>query len=337
MEQKPRFLMLIGVAGAGKSTVAEELMEERNDIILLSSDAIREELYGNESIQGNPTEVFQIMFDRTKEALKNGLHVIYDATNISRKKRRGLLQQLPKNIEKVACYVSTEYKTIVKQNNERNRVVPQDVIDKMYKRMQVPIYSEGWDKIVFFHHDDVMGQKFPKQFSDAVRVAVLTGKTDGYDIMKFLATYFEEFFGVFDLAQDSKYHSFSVSRHIYHVYKYILENYEATDDRDKEIMLWTALTHDIGKAFCKSFKNRKGEETRYANFIGHDYVSSQMAITFLHKMGFDDEFIHTVATLCQFHMYLLDEKANRKKLKRYVGEEIFKKLEILRDADTLAH
>jgi predicted kinase len=336
MEQA-RFLMLVGIAGAGKSTVAEELMEERNDIILLSSDSIREELYGDESVQQDHAKVFQIMLDRTKEALKNGIHVIYDATNISRKRRKGLLQQLPKNVEKVACYISTEYKTIVEQNKSRNRVVPQDVIDRMYKGMQIPIYSEGWDKIVLFHHDDVMGQQFPKQFSDAVRVAVLTGNTDGYEIMKFLATYFDEFFGVFDLSQDSKYHSFSVSRHIYYVYKYILENYESDNDTDKEVMFWTALTHDIGKHFCKSFVNRKGEETRYANFIGHEYVSSQMAVTFLHKMGFDDEFIHKVATLCQFHMYLLDERANRDKLKAYVGEEMFKKLEILRDADTLAH
>lgn len=121
------------------------------------------------------------------------------------------------------------------------------------------------------------------------------------------------------------------------MYKYVLENYEAKDDYDKEIMIWTALCHDIGKHFCKSFVNRKGEETRYANFIGHEYVGSQMAVHFLHKMNFDDEFIHKVATLIQFHMYLLDERANRDKLKRYVGEEMFKKLEFLREADTLAH
>ena len=27
--EKPRFLMLVGIAGSGKSTVAKELMEER--------------------------------------------------------------------------------------------------------------------------------------------------------------------------------------------------------------------------------------------------------------------------------------------------------------------
>ena len=328
--------MLIGIAGSGKSTVAEELMEERDDIVYLSSDLLRIELLGDVNNQESNGDVFDEMRKRTQQALKDGKHVIYDATNVSRKKRRGLLQQLPKDVEKVACYVSTEYKDIVEQNNNRERVVPQHVIDKMYKTMQIPIYSEGWDKIVFFHHDNITNSQLPKQFTDAIRAGVLFNR-EGYAIMPFLAEYFSEFFGVYDLAQDSKYHSFSVSRHIYYVYKHVLDNYESTDREDMEVMLWTALLHDVGKAFCKSFVNRKGEETRYANFIGHEYVGSQMAVHFLHKLNFEDEFIHKVATLVQFHMYLLDEKANREKLKGYVGEEMFKKLEFLRDADTLAH
>ena len=336
MSNKQKFLLMCGIAGSGKSTFAKELVEDRDDIIYLSSDELRQELLGDVNDQTKNSEIFAEMAKRTKEALKDGKHVIHDATNISRKKRRGLLQQLPKGIEKVACYVDTEYKDIVRQNQERERVVPQHAIDKMYKTLQIPIYSEGWDKITFFHHDNVTVKQYPHQFTQAVRAGALLGR-EGYDLMKFLASYFDEFFGIYDMPQDSKYHSFSVSRHIYYVYKYVLKNYEAKDDYDKEIMLWTALCHDIGKHFCKSFVNRKGEETRYANFIGHEYVGSQMAVHFLHKMNFDDEFIHKVVTLIQFHMYLLDERANRDKLKRYVGEEMFKKLEFLREADTLAH
>lgn len=333
---RQRFLMMVGIPASGKSTFAKKLIEDRDDIVYLSSDELRQELLGNINDQSKNSEIFVEMNKRTKEALKEGKHVIYDATNINRKRRRGLLQQLPKNVEKTVYYMDIEYKDIVKQNQERERVVPQHIIDKMYKTLQIPIYSEGWDKIIFHHHDNVVNQQYPHQFTQAVRVGVLLGR-EGYDLMKFLASYFDEFFGIYDMPQDSKYHSFSVSRHIYYVYKYVLENYEAKDDYDKEVMLWTALCHDIGKHFCKSFVNRKGEETRYANFIGHEYVGSQMAVHFLHKMNFDDKFIHKVATIIQFHMYLLDERANRDKLKRYVGEEMFKKLEFLREADTLAH
>jgi putative nucleotidyltransferase with HDIG domain len=153
--------------------------------------------------------------------------------------------------------------------------------------------------------------------------------------MTFLAQYFDEFTPIYDMPQDSKYHSLSVSRHIYYVYRYVLETYSG---EDKELMLWTALLHDVGKAECKSFYNRKGEETRYANFIGHEYVGSQMAITFLRKLGcFEDEFIYKIATLIQFHMYLLDKNANKQKLLDRVGADTYNKLTILRDADTLAH
>lgn len=328
--------MLVGIPASGKSTIAKELIEGRDDIVYLSSDEIREEILGDVNDQTKNSQVFVEMAKRARESLKNGKHVIYDATNVNRKKRRGLLQQLPKNIEKIALYVSTEYKDIIEQNESRERVVPKKAIDKMYKTMQIPIYSEGWDKIVLYHHDNVTGMQYPHQFTQAVRASALVGR-DRYELIRFLASYFDEFFQIFDLPQDSKYHSFSVSRHTYYVYKHVLDNYEAKDDKDKEIMLWTALLHDIGKKFCKSFVNRKGKEMRYANFIGHEYVGSQIAVQFLHKMNFDDEFIHTVATLIQFHMYLLDEKASRQKLKNYVGEELYEKLEFLREADTLAH
>lgn len=333
MEQL-RFIMLVGLAGSGKSTVAHELMEGRDDVDYHSSDAIREEILGDVNEQSKNSDVFAVMEQRTKESLKNGRHVIYDATNINRKKRKHLLSLLPKDVEKVAVYVATPLDEVLRRNASRDRVVPEDVItQKMYKNLQIPIYWEGFDKIVFEYDNDTLEDDLPKQFTDAIRAEALFNR-DGYGIMAFLAQYFDEFYPIYDLSQDSKYHSFSVSRHIYYVYRYVLEAYSG---EDMEVMLWTALLHDIGKAFCKSFKNRKGEETRYANFIGHEYVGSQIAVPFLKRMNFSDEFIHKVATLIQFHMYLLDENANKDKLRERVGEDTYKQLEFLRDADTLAH
>lgn len=328
--------MLVGLPASGKSTFSEELMEGRDDIVLISSDSIRKEMFGDEDEQGKNTEVFEEMAKRTKESLKNGIHVIYDATNLNRKRRKGVLQQLPKGASKSVVYMATDYKLIHKQNQARERVVPLHVIENMYKNLQVPIYSEGWDKITFVYDEDTLNSDLPKQFTDAVRAEVLFNR-EGLELMNFLATYFDEFLPVFDLPHDSKWHSLSIHRHIYYVYKNVLDNYEAEDDAEKELMLWTALLHDVGKAVAKSFVNFKGEETRYANFIGHEFVSSQLAINLLQRMGFNNEFIHQVATLTQFHMYLLDEKASKKKLLAYVGEDMYKKLEFLRDADTLAH
>lgn len=334
--EQASFLMLVGIPASGKSTFTEEIMEGRDDVVLVSSDKIREELLGDVNNQDSNTNVFTEMTKRTKSALQNGQHVIYDATNLNRKKRRGLLQQLPKNTYKTVVYMATSHKTSSIQNMNRERVVPTDVIDRMYKNLQIPIYAEGWDNIVFHHDDETMNNELPKQFVDAVRAEVLFNR-EGLELMNFLATYFDEFFKIYDLAQDSKWHSLSVHRHTYYVYKHVLDNYETDNEEEKEIMLWTALLHDTGKHSAKSFTNFKGEETRYANFIGHEYVSSQLAVAFLKRMGFKKEFIHTVSTLIQFHMYLLDEKASHKKLVDLVGKDMFEKLEFLREADTLAH
>lgn len=334
--EEQQFLMMVGIAGSGKSTLAHEMMEGREDIVYLSSDELRAELLGNVNDQTKNSDVFVEMAKRAKEALKDGKHVIYDATNVSRKKRQGLLQQLPKNIRKSVVYMAVPFKTIVEQNNNRERVVPQEALDRMYKTMQIPIYSEGWNSIKFVYDQDTLDMDFPEQLTIPLRTEVLVNR-EGYELMKFLASYFDEFFQIYDMPQDSRYHSLSVSRHIYYVYTYILENYEAKNDLDMEVMLWTALLHDVGKAFCKSFVNRKGEETRYANFIGHECVGSQLAVNFLKRLGYNDDFIHKVATLIQFHMYLLDKNASHDKLLNRVGLDMFDKLELLREADTLAH
>ena len=336
MEERLRFIMMVGLAGSGKSTVATELTEGRDDIVIISSDSIREELLGDVNNQEKNGDVFVEMAKRTRKALEDGLHVIYDATNLSRKKRKGLLSQLPKklDIEKIVIYVATNYNTIIKQNANRERVVPTQAIERMYKSLQIPVYGEGWDKIIYEYDEQTIQNDLPKQFTDSVRAGVLFNR-EGYELMGFLASFFhDEFFGIYDLPHDSKYHNFSVSRHIYYVYKHILDTYEG---EDKELMLWTALLHDIGKHHCKSFVNYKGEETIYANFIGHELVGSQLAVSLLKRMNFGDEFVEKVVTLIQFHMYLLDSKASKDKLIGLVGQDLFDKLEILRDADTIGH
>ena len=53
MSERLRCHMLIGIPASGKSTLANELAPLINAEIL-STDKIREELYKDETIQGNP-------------------------------------------------------------------------------------------------------------------------------------------------------------------------------------------------------------------------------------------------------------------------------------------
>lgn len=52
-------IMLVGIPGSGKSTYADKLVKDNPEIIVHSSDKLREELYGDSSIQGDNGKLFE--------------------------------------------------------------------------------------------------------------------------------------------------------------------------------------------------------------------------------------------------------------------------------------
>ena len=120
----------------------------------ISSDKIRGEIYGDEGCQDNPSAIFDIMFKRTKEALDKGNSIIYDATNINRKRRIALLKQLPENVHKICVIVWSKIETCIERDLLRERKVGKDVILKMAKRFETPWYDEGWEGIKLSKNDE---------------------------------------------------------------------------------------------------------------------------------------------------------------------------------------
>jgi len=148
---KPTFIMMVGLPGSGKSTYAEKIAEE-SDAIICSSDMIRKELYGDVNSQDKNVVVFLTLHRRIKEHLSNGRNVIYDATNISSKRRRAFLKELERIVCIKKCVImATPFEECLEKNKQRDRVIPEDVICKMYKNWNTPYWFEGWNeiKIVF--------------------------------------------------------------------------------------------------------------------------------------------------------------------------------------------
>lgn len=237
---RPKFIMLVGIPGSGKSTHAKCLARNAN-AIHLSSDAIRGELYGNEATQGNPSEVFEIMHKRTLEALANGNNVIYDATNITRRDRASILSKIPKYVKAECHIVWAPIETCIERDSKRERSVGKDVIDKMLKRFQAPYYDEGFDNIEIF-------------------------RPDNFDMMGYMCDIAKSN----TIPHDNPHHTYSIDEHCSAAGKYLMhtDNYE---------LIQAAYQHDIGKGYTKSFKDTKGNVTEIAHYYQHQCVGAWLS------------------------------------------------------------
>ena len=141
--RRPIVYVMIGAPASGKSTHAKSLHGR-----IISSDAIRVKLYGDESIQGNSADVFTVFYSMAKIELAKGNDIILDATNLTVKNRKNVFNNLKGyNCKYIAVVCFSPLETLLERNRNRSRVVPEDVVTRMYKSFQEPSYEEGFDEI----------------------------------------------------------------------------------------------------------------------------------------------------------------------------------------------
>ncbi|MBQ3353419.1 ATP-binding protein [Candidatus Saccharibacteria bacterium] len=140
------FIMMIGIGGAGKSTLAQFIAAEHEAIILSSSD-ICKELYGDEICRKKPERVFRIMEERARASLAQGKSVVYDAANLCAKYRQSFLVTLPKKVAKQCIWINAPLELAIYNNASRDKHVAESIIKMQAKLLQPPSYMEGWDSI----------------------------------------------------------------------------------------------------------------------------------------------------------------------------------------------
>lgn len=268
----PKLIYLVGIPGSGKSYYAKTILKGFPSCVYLSSDELRKELYGDENCQDNPGYIFDQMLKRTIVALKNGQDVIYDATNVVRKKRINFLKSIPSNIECTKeCYIAwARLDTCIQRDARRDRTVGENVILKMVKKFQTPWYDEGWDKIRIILPDIDPNNRY--------RV--------------------EEF--NLDIPHDNPHHPNTIRHHIANVCREVLKL--NVEEKDKKLLYYVAIMHDIGKPLTKSFINNKGEVTEVAHYYQHQNVSAYLALGMLLLMWVSPERVLLVSYLVNMHM-----------------------------------
>jgi predicted kinase len=138
-------IVMCGLPASGKSTYAQWL-EESGMFKRVCPDLIRKLMYGDESIQGNGKEVFEYAYSQLKAFGDYGKNVVFDATNIDRKRRKELVKEMRPYFDVIICkWFSTPFATCVARNEERERQVPFDVMKRMALYFQPPTLDEGFD------------------------------------------------------------------------------------------------------------------------------------------------------------------------------------------------
>lgn len=147
--------VMVGAPGSGKSTVAKKIVDGRtNTSVIISSDGIRKELYGDEAIQGDYNVVFGTYYKRMMDAIEAGKSVIVmDATNLTKRNRKEYIKRIREQYNNTdvviyADYVRTDLPTCLARNSERSRVVPEHIVRNMYNKCQTPTICEGFDQVV---------------------------------------------------------------------------------------------------------------------------------------------------------------------------------------------
>lgn len=304
-------IMMVGIAGSGKSTVAMRYALTRSAIIY-SSDGIRGEIYGDENCQKNPGRVFDILHQRVTKALSDGFNVVYDATNLNCKRRMNFLKTIAHiDCKKTCVVVVTTPEDIEERMKLRERKVPMEVVHKQMCQFQCPNYYEGWDKIMVSYNSK------PEDCRESY-------KKLGREC---------------DIPHDNHHHSLSIFDHMSKAAD-VAEDYAW---KDEELSLvherWVARIHDIGKPRCKSFTDKEGNPTKEAHYYGHQNYSAYYSLIF-DNSDFDISLKDSLDNACliQWHMeHYLRNGSALDKFYKMIGPKLEKRLHILEKADKAAH
>lgn len=302
--------IIIGIPGSGKSNYAKKYLLTNNSVYL-SSDDIRIELYDFEDQTHNDV-VFETMKKRTLNALKEGKDVIYDATNLNKKRRSGIINEAHKLDAQIDAYLCcTPINIILERNITRaERQLPWDKLVQMIQSIEPPMYYEGFDNIYLI--DGGM-------YNDVYDYNFLIKECSGY-------------------SQDNPHHYETLEEHIKAVTKKAEDLGEILKLRnDAEILRQAARYHDFGKLYTKSFNDKKGHYVYY----GHDKVSTYLYLCHIRKQNIIDELNrvrlcdshYQTAALILNHMewYRREDMTPIKEL--FNDDDLYYMLELLHEAD----
>ena len=147
----PSLVVLIGAAGSGKSTLAARLFAPDE---IVSSDALRAVVSGDEADQTASGVVFRILHRTVAKRLAAGRFTVVDATNVVGSVRRPLIVRArAAGLPVTAIVLDLDPDRVRVQNAGRARVVDPQIVDRHLAAVRSTVDGgrlelEGVDQVV---------------------------------------------------------------------------------------------------------------------------------------------------------------------------------------------
>lgn len=149
---RQRIILTIGLPGSGKSTWLD-----RHGITALSSDGLRKLLLDDDDDQTANRTVFMVLRWLLKKRLALKRPATYvDATHLSQWERKPymhLARLYDCDVE--ALWFDEPLELCLERNAGRARMVPPEVMHRMWRRFEAPALEEGFSRIVILRGDTV--------------------------------------------------------------------------------------------------------------------------------------------------------------------------------------
>lgn len=160
--REPFILVLIGLPASGKSTWTREFMEKYGDrfereVAYISLDkhidarAAEKGTTYSEEYANSVGYASSMLKTESNEAFAKEVNIVWDQTNLSKKKRSGILKKVPDVYQKIAVDFDVSDRVLTerleRRAREEGKFIPKHVIESMCKSYVPVTKSEGFEII----------------------------------------------------------------------------------------------------------------------------------------------------------------------------------------------